>query len=211
MAMTDPQAAILDAAEKLCGERGIEAVSLREIAQAAGVHLSALNYYFGSRTNLLVTILRTRCAELEAERQQLLQEVALRDPPDLREIVRAVLLPLSRWRQPDSQRNAALQFISRSLTAALPELKEMVDNGVIGFQSIIDLLQRALPQLSREELCWRFHFMMSIEHMNTWDTERLNILSDGQCTADDCDEALERAVNFAVAGFMAPVRRQASA
>ena len=64
----DPRAAILDAAERLCGERGIEAVSLREIAKAAGVNLSALNYYFGSRTNLLVTILQTRCKEQDQER-----------------------------------------------------------------------------------------------------------------------------------------------
>lgn len=204
----DPQAAILDAAERLCGERGIEAVSLRDIAKAADVNLSALNYYFGSRNNLLVTILQARGAELDQERQLLLDEAARRNPPELREIVRAVLLPLSRWRQPGSNRNAALQFISRSLTTEVPELKKRVDEGVTAFRSIVDLLQRALPQMSREELCWRFHFMMSIEHMNVWDTERLRLLSGGLCNAEDRDEALERAVDFAVAGFLGPVRQR---
>jgi AcrR family transcriptional regulator len=202
----DPQTAILDAAERLCGALGIEAVSLRDIAKAADVNLSALNYYFGSRTDLLVTILQTRAAELDSERQLLLDEAGRRDPPVLREIVRAVLLPLSRWRQPGSNRNAALQFIARSLTTEVPELKKRVDEGVTAFRPIIDLLQRALPLLSREELCWRFHFMMSIEHMNVWDTERLRLLSGGLCNAEDREEALERAVDFAVAGFLAPVR-----
>jgi AcrR family transcriptional regulator len=204
---SDPRAAILDAAERLCGEHGIEAVSLRDIAEAAGVNLSALNYYFGSRINLLVTILQTRCAEQEQERRQLLHEAGCNDPPELRDIVRAVLLPLARWRQPGSSRNAALQFITRALTTAIPELKKFIDDGVLGFRSVIDLLQQALPALSREELCWRFHFMMSIEHMNVWDVERLRLLSDGLCNAEDGDEALERAVDFAVAAFLAPVRR----
>ena len=203
----DPRSAILDAAERLCGERGIEAVSLRDIAEAADVNLSALNYYFGSRTNLLVTILQTRCAEQSQERQHLLDEAARRHPPDLREIVRAVLLPLAHWRQPGSTRNAALQFITRALTTSIPELKKFIDDGVLGFRSTVDLLQRALPELSREELCWRFHFMMSIEHMNIWDVERLRLLSDGCCNAEDGDEALERAVDFSVAAFLAPVRQ----
>ena len=121
--------------------------------------------------------------------------------------MRAVLLPLARGRHPDSSRNAALQFITRALTTAIPELKKQIDDGVLGFRSIIDLLQRALPELSREELCWRFHFMMSIEHMNVWDVERLRLLSDGLCNAAEGDEALERAVDFAVAAFLAPVRQ----
>ena len=93
------------------------------------------------------------------------------------------------------------------MTTAIPELKQYIDDGVVGFRSIVDLLQRALPELNREELCWRFHFMMSIEHMNVWDVERLRLLSDGLCNAAEGDEALERAVDFAVAAFLAPVRQ----
>lgn len=199
----DPRLAILEAAERLCGELGLEAVSVRDIAAAAGVNLSAVNYYYGSRINLLVTILRTRGAEIEQARNELLEQAAKADPVDLREIVRAMLTPLARWRTPGSNRLAALQFLTRALTAATPELKRQIDAGVATFRRIIDLLQRALPGMSREELCWRFHFMMSIEHMNVWDVERLRILSEGICRTDDGQESLERAVDFAVAGFLA--------
>lgn len=202
----DAKNAILDAAEQLCGERGIEAVSLRDIAAAAGVHLSALNYYFGTRSSLLVAVLLRRVAELDCERQALLAVAARRDPPDLRELLRAMLLPLTRWRQPRSDRNAAIHFISRALTTSVPELKEHIDRGVLGFRPVIGLLQRALPQLSRAELCWRFHFMMSIEHMNAWDVERLKLLSGGRCNAADVQQSLDRAVDFATAGFLGPVR-----
>jgi AcrR family transcriptional regulator len=205
-ASADPSTVILEAAERLCGERGLEAVSVREIAAEADVNLSAINYYFGSRINLLLTIFKTRVAELDQERRALLERASSAPTPDLREILRAVLMPLARWRTVQSNRRAALQFICRALTTAEPELKAMIDVGVISFRDVIALLQRALPHLSFEELCWRFHFMMSIEHMNFWDVGRLQLLSEGKCHSDDLNESLERAVDFAAAGFTAPVR-----
>ena len=206
----DPRIVILEAAERLCGDRGLEAVSLREIAAEAGVNLSAINYYFRSRVNLLMTILTTRAAELEEERRQLLDHAAKSPTPDLRELLRAMLTPLARWRMPASNRHAALQFLCRALTTSEPELKTQIDAGVLGFRDVITLFQRALPNLSFEEVCWRFHFMMSIEHMNVWDVSRLQMLSDGRCRADNLEESLERAVDFAEAGFTAPVRLPAN-
>lgn len=203
---SDPRVVILEAAERLCGDRGLEAVSLREIAAEAGVNLSAINYYFRSRVNLLMTILKARAAELDEERRALLDHAAKAPIPDLREILRAMLTPLARWRMPQSNRHAALQFLCRALTTSEPELKAQIDAGVLGFRDVVSLLNRALPHLSFEEVCWRFHFMMSIEHMNVWDVSRLQMLSDGKCRSDDLEESLERAVDFAEAGFRAPVR-----
>jgi AcrR family transcriptional regulator len=194
---------IFDTTERLCGELGLEAVSVRDIAAAAQVNLGAINYYFGSRMNLLVEILRVRGAELAVERERLLAQVRTEETPSVRAILHAVMAPLAQWRRKGSNRRAALMYLSRALIAAQPEFKREVDSGVLAFRSCIDLLQRALPQLSRAELCWRFHFTMSIEHMNAWDEERLHILSNGLCKTDDQDETLERALDFAVAGFMA--------
>lgn len=205
---SDTRQAIFDTAERLCGEQGLEAVSVRDIAAAAKVNLAAINYYFGSRTNLLVEILRTRGGELRAERERLLQQVRDRDDPDVRTVLRAVMTPLSQWRRNGSKRQSALKFLTRALIASMPELKREVDRGVMNFRPYIDLLQRALPHLSRAEICWRFHFMMSIEHMNAWDEERLLVLSDNACRTDDPDEAVERALDFVMAGFMTPPRER---
>ncbi len=202
----DPRIVIMDATERLCAEHGLEAVSVRDIVAEARVNLAAINYYFGSRNKLLVEILKRRSAEIDAERQVLLAEAAKKKPPDLRDVVRAMMTPLSHWRAPDSPRRHALQFLSRALIASIPELKELADQGVSGFRPVIDLLSRALPHLSRDEICWRFHFMMSIEHMNQWDTARLQILSEGRCGGKDAEEDLERAIDFVMAGFQAPPR-----
>jgi len=203
---TDPRLIIMDAAERLCAEKGLEAVSVRDIVAEANVNLSAINYYFGSRNNLLVSILKRRGAEIEAERGEMLADAAKRKNPDLREIVRAMMTPLARWRSPDSPRWHALQFLSRALSASIPEIKREADNGVANFRPVIDLLARAVPHLSHDELCWRFHFMMSIEHMNQWDIERLQILSEGRCGGGDVQEELDRAIDFVVAGFSAPAK-----
>jgi AcrR family transcriptional regulator len=203
----DPRETILEIAERLCGERGLEAVSVRDIAAEAGCNLAAINYYFRSRQNLLLTILKVRVAEIELERQALLAPLLVHPEPRLRDIIRAILTPLARWRVPSSPRRPSLQFLCRALTAADPDMRAEIGKGVRGFQQLVPALQRAVPYLGFEELCWRFHFMMSIEHMNPWDVDRLEILAGGKCRASDLEESLERAVDFAEAGFLAPQRK----
>lgn len=202
----DQRAAILEAAERLCGERGLEAVSVREIASVAKVNLASINYYFGSRQNLLLTIFGVRIAEIDGEREAMLAPLLENPKPKLRDILRAMLTPLARWRVPGSSRHAALQFLCRALTTADVDMRAQIDTGVSKFRHVIPALQRALPHLSFEDLCWRFHFMMSIEHMNPWDVERLQVLSEGRCRPESFTESLERALDFAEAGFLAAVR-----
>ncbi|TMP91372.1 MAG: helix-turn-helix transcriptional regulator [Verrucomicrobia bacterium] len=40
---------ILDVAEELFGERGLDRVSIRDITRKARVNLAAINYHFGAR------------------------------------------------------------------------------------------------------------------------------------------------------------------
>ena len=53
-------AAVIDAATVLFAERGPAAVSLREIAQAAGVNLGLIHRHIGSKADLLAAVLRAR-------------------------------------------------------------------------------------------------------------------------------------------------------
>lgn len=49
---------LLEAAKRLFIERGCDSVSTREIADAAGVNLGAIQYYFGSKAGLFVETVR---------------------------------------------------------------------------------------------------------------------------------------------------------
>ena len=56
----DTKQRLLDTAEALFAEKGYYAVSVREITNAAGTHLSAVNYHFNDKRNLYLEVFRSR-------------------------------------------------------------------------------------------------------------------------------------------------------
>jgi len=82
-------------AEKLFATRGIEAVSLREIAAAAGQrNTNAVTYHFKSKLGLAWGIFTLRMEEMEEPRRQLLAEVEKRGLlGDTRALLEAFCLP----------------------------------------------------------------------------------------------------------------------
>jgi AcrR family transcriptional regulator len=80
-------------ATKLFAERGIHAVSVRELTEAAGQrNASALHYHFGSREGLLDAILEAHQSSIDAARDDLLPHDG---EPDLESAVRALVVPLA--------------------------------------------------------------------------------------------------------------------
>ncbi|MDN3358444.1 TetR/AcrR family transcriptional regulator [Actinomadura sp. DC4] len=69
------RAAVLEAAARLFAERGVEAVSMDQVAAAAGVGKGTLFRRFGDKSGLAVALLDAREREL--------QEAILRGPPPL--------------------------------------------------------------------------------------------------------------------------------
>src|SRR6266849_5184700 len=58
----------LNAAERLFSDKGLEAVSHRDIALAATVNLAALNYHFGSRQAFIRAVIKRRVEPINAHR-----------------------------------------------------------------------------------------------------------------------------------------------
>ena len=73
------QLAIIYAAEALMARQGFEGTSVRDIAQAAGVNLAMINYYFGSKDKLLEAIIAHRIAGGAMMLEDLLHDASL-DP-----------------------------------------------------------------------------------------------------------------------------------
>ena len=198
----DTAKSILDATERLCATHGIEAVSIRDVAAEAGVSIPVIYHYYKSRTNLLRAVLLARFEEIRGEYDRLLTALEAEKTPAVRDVIRAVLEPINRWRKPG--REASLQFYALAMVSPVPEVKEALDAGVVGFRRVVALLQRALPNLTHEDLCWRLHFTIKLSHQNRWDEDRLSILSDGDCNSGAENEALARAIAFAEAALLAP-------
>jgi len=88
--------ALLEHAERLFAERGIEAVSLRDVSAAAGQrNHSAAQYHFADRHGLVAAVYAARMGEVNARRQRLLADLD-RDgrADDLDALVAAVIVPL---------------------------------------------------------------------------------------------------------------------
>jgi AcrR family transcriptional regulator len=78
---------LLDAAEQLFAERGIEAVSLREISRASGARNAvAAQYHFDDRAGLVRAIMARHMPEVEMRRHSLLDAYAAARTNDLREL-----------------------------------------------------------------------------------------------------------------------------
>lgn len=87
---------LVRAAEQLFAERGIDAVSLREINRVAGAkNASALQYHFGDRDGLLRAVLAKHQPAVEARRHAMLDAYDAAGTPELRALAGALVRPLA--------------------------------------------------------------------------------------------------------------------
>ncbi|MCL4748357.1 MAG: TetR/AcrR family transcriptional regulator [Burkholderiaceae bacterium] len=88
---------LIDVAERMFAEHGIESVSLSQIGKAANQRNSTvIQYHFGSKTALLQAIAERRMQQVNDRRLQLLERVDGRDRmTDLRRVAEAMILPFA--------------------------------------------------------------------------------------------------------------------
>lgn len=86
---------ILDAAERLMAERGVHAVSLREINVAAEQrNASSVQYHFGNRDGLVAAVIGRHMQRIDAERNALLDALEARGRVTPHDVVGTLVLPL---------------------------------------------------------------------------------------------------------------------
>ncbi|MEV6494702.1 TetR/AcrR family transcriptional regulator [Actinoplanes sp. NPDC051633] len=83
---------IAEAVWRLAARRGLEDVTLRQVAAEAGVSARLLQYYFGTREQLLLGALEVLNADSERRAGERLAHLG--DDPDPRDVLRGILLEL---------------------------------------------------------------------------------------------------------------------
>lgn len=87
---------ILDAAEQLFAERGIDGATVSAITAASGArNKSAVAYHFGSKLDLLEAVLARHLAVLDGRRDALLDRLENRAELTLDDVVDALVLPVA--------------------------------------------------------------------------------------------------------------------
>jgi AcrR family transcriptional regulator len=99
--------AIIEKAESLFADQGVDAVSLRQIGTATGARNTAVvAYHFGDKEALIEAILAQRLPKFEKRRAELAGEFAGCEP-DMAAVLRALWLPLFEQRNAQGKRSYA--------------------------------------------------------------------------------------------------------
>jgi len=197
---------LIAAAERLFAEHGYNGVSVRMIAAAAGVNWSLLGYYFRGKEGLLSEVYRRHCGELNSARMCLLKEIrAGGRRPELEEILNAFIRPaLAVARGEDGQTDfIRLRAILAAENSALLD-KLVAENFDVSSTTFIDALRGCLPHLARDDILWRFHFMLGTIYYTASGPHRIKEFSNGRCDPADIEENLRQLVPFLAAAFRAP-------
>src|SRR6185503_19345859 len=94
--LKDTRSRILDVAEELFSEQGLDRVSIRAITRKAKVNLAAINYHFGTKEDLIAAVFERRVVPVNAARIAALTKVeksAGRRSPKLEDILEAFIRP----------------------------------------------------------------------------------------------------------------------
>ena len=200
---------LLDVAERLFAQRGIDATSLRAITTAAEANLASVNYYFGSKDALFSEVLARRIAPVNTERLRLLDvaEKQANGSPSLDAILNAFLAPpLRLYARDNEDAKHIISLLGRLHTEPrADELKKLFFNELREIlQRFIPALQRTLPDLKQHEVARRLFFVVgSMAHLMSAGDE-LSIASDGFCSMEDSEANLQHLISFSAAGMSAP-------
>lgn len=206
----DTRESLLDAAESLFSEHGIQAASLRAITQRAGANLAAVNYHFGSKEGLVRAVFSRRLKPLNEERIRLLEACDLESDREdgVEQVLSAFLAPLLRAvrETPDGTRGFA-RLMGRAFSEPSEEVRTMVSEEFAEtVRRFLNALALLLPSLSEQELLWRFHFAAGAMAHTVACGYLLEKYSAGLCHPSNADEALDHLVWFLAAGLRAPAQ-----
>lgn len=140
---------LLDAAEALFAERGIDAVSVRAINAAAGANVAAVHYHFGSKEALVEAVLRRRMGALGARRLAMLDALPSGHAPEPRAVVEALVVPLAELSaEPTGTGRAYVRVLATLQTGGGGGRRLLGTAFAPQFAPFDAALARALPSLS---------------------------------------------------------------
>ena len=202
---------ILDAAEELFMQHGFEGTSMRLLTAKAGANLAAVNYHFGSKDALIEAVFRRRLDPMNTARIAALEQLetdaggrALAPEAIIRAFVGASL------RMIEDARSGGRNFIrllGRTYTDPQKHIRSLIGQLYApAMERFKAAFERSLPQMPREELIWRMHFMFGTLAYTLAATDTVQLIA-GCKPEDRYDSQLleERLTTFLASGLAAPL------
>src|SRR3954462_9715690 len=210
---------ILAAAEELFSTNGFNAVSVRDIAQAAGANPGSVTYHFKTKDGLLLEIYRRHCGPMNLRRSELLAAAKrVRDLQDrLEAVVRAYVVPAFTSSSDLAGGGARFTRLRAVMSAEGNEVARKIIAQTFDDTShaFIDAVHESLPHIPRTEIVWRSHFLLGALYYSLVTPDRVSRLARGSADGADAGNAIEQLVRATVASMQAvpldppaPLRRR---
>jgi AcrR family transcriptional regulator len=206
---------ILDAAEELFMRHGFEATSMRQLTAQAGANLAAVNYHFGSKDALIEAVFRRRLDAMNASRIAELDRLEKDNggrplsPPQI--IGAFVGVSLRMIEDAKSGGRNFIRLLGRTYTDPQKPIRALIGQLYApAMERFKAAFERALPQMPRDELIWRMHFMFGTLAYTLAATDTVQLIA-GCKPEDRYDAALleARLTAFLQAGLLAPLHDSA--
>lgn len=200
--MLDTKERILQAAERLFIERGIEGASLRAITSEAGANIAAINYHFGSKDNLVQEVFMKYLYPLELMREEILKEAyekAGDAPLQVRDLIRAFLVPWFDFREKHPRvMRIFLRFYGLQSGGGNTAFRKMVMETAVSAYSVFrDAVFKALPDTDEMVLKKRINIAASTAAsflVNEWLVKSLETISGITADHEDLIDHLVRMI-----------------
>ena len=210
--LKETQTRILDAAEELFMQHGFEGASMRMLTAKAGVNLAAVNYHFGSKDALIEAVFRRRLDPMNAERVAALErreQEAEGRPLQADAIIRAFLgASLRMIEDAKSGGRNFIRLLGRTYSDPQKPIRVLIGQLYApAMERFKAAFERALPQMPRDELIWRMHFMFGTLAYTLAATDTVQLIAG--CKPEDRYDARlleERLTAFLAAGLHAPLK-----
>jgi AcrR family transcriptional regulator len=122
----ETRARVLQAAQRLFGERGFRHVTVREICAAAEANVAAVNYHFGDKLGLYREVLQVAIEAMRATNEEARRAGAGQTPEE--QLRRYIRLFLHRLLRPGNE--PVHRLIQREINDPTPALDALVEQGV---------------------------------------------------------------------------------
>ncbi|HMU16493.1 MAG TPA: TetR family transcriptional regulator [Thauera aminoaromatica] len=206
----DTRDRILDAAERLFVENGFDGTSMRMITGAANANLAAINYHFGGKDALVQEVFRRRLAALNARRLDELDRLeaeAAGAPLKPSRIVEAFFgTALELAADTEHGGRTFMRLLARTYTEPNAFVRQfLAEEYAEVMDRFLGALFRALPEVPRAEILWRFHFMIGAMAFAIAGLGGLSELMEVGPQDEDPARLLPRLMSFLLGGLRAPL------
>ena len=150
---------ILDAAESLFAERGVDAVSLRAVMSAASTNVAAVHYHFGSKDALVTALIAERSHEISSRRAVLLDELEEAEQFTARELASAFVIPVVETTQDGGAE--WVRFIATLINSTHPAMSQVTQGFFEQGRRFIALTERLHPDWPTARLVFRLSQAMT--------------------------------------------------